>query len=302
MNAFPENTILNLPEHPDSRPIELGDKGLFDRIFADLQPRISEFTFANLFLFRRAHDYRVARLGDAVVVQGKGYDGTPFFFPPFGVNPVQGAELLLQEGKTLAAVDQRLADELAERHGVEVTENRDGFDYLYLRSALAELSGNRYHKKKNRVNYFTNRHEHLVESYDDGRHHDGCRALLDEWRRVREKLESPSLTEETAAAAEALQLADQLGLQGIVVLVEGTVKAFVLGEKLNNDTSVCHFEKADPFLEGLYQLIDREFCRLLFTECSFVNREQDLGEPNLRDAKLSYHPVELVKKFIIRKK
>jgi hypothetical protein len=28
-----------------------------------------------------------------------------------------------------------------------------------------------------------------------------------------------------------------------------------------------------------------------------VNREQDLGEPNLRESKLSYHPAELVKKF-----
>lgn len=298
MNSFCDATILNLPEHPASRPIEQGDKGLFDRLFARLQPRISEFTFANLFLFRRAHDYRVGLLGDAVVVHGKRYDGSPFCFPPFGAG--EGVEQLLREGITITAADQRLADELAARPGIEVTEDRDGFDYLYLRSSLAELSGNRYHKKKNRVNYFTSRHEHLVEPYGE-RHRDGCLVLLDEWRRVREQMESPSLAEEAAAAAEALNLAEYLGLQGVVVLVEGTVKAFVLGEKLNDDTSVCHFEKADPFLEGLYQLVDREFCRLLFTECTFVNREQDLGEPNLREAKMSYHPVELVKKFIIRK-
>ncbi len=82
-----------------------------------------------------------------------------------------------------------------------------------------------------------------------------------------------------------------------MVLVEGAVRAFVLGEKLNDATSLCHFEKADPFLEGLYQLADREFNRLLYADCSWVNREQDLGEPNLRESKLSYHPVELVKKF-----
>ncbi|MBP1751231.1 MAG: hypothetical protein H6Q57_67, partial [Geobacteraceae bacterium] len=87
---------------------------------------------------------------------------------------------------------------------------------------------------------------------------------------------------------------------GLVVLVEGVVKAFVLGEKLNDTTSVCHFEKADPFLEGLYQLVDREFCRRCFTECTYVNREQDLGEPNLRVSKLSYHPVELIKKYKVR--
>jgi hypothetical protein len=99
-----------------------------------------------------------------------------------------------------------------------------------------------------------------------------------------------------------LEMASMLGLEGLIAFVDGEVRAFVLGEKLNDVTSLCHFEKADPFLDGLYQLIDREFCRLCFTESIYVNREQDLGEPNLRASKLSYHPVELVKKFRVRKK
>ncbi len=300
MSTRYEDIFSTIPDHPESRPLELGDKALFDALFAELQPRISEFTFANLYLFRRAHDYRLSRIGGAVVVQGKRYTGERFFFPPFGADTGQAAETFLHEGVTMAAADQHFADGFGARPDIEVVEDRDSFDYLYLRSALADLSGNRYHKKKNRVNYFVNRHEHTVEPYGT-QHREGCLALLDEWRRVREKMESPSLAEEAMAAAEALELADVLGLQGIVVLVGGAVKGFVLGEKLNDDTSVCHFEKADQFLEGLYQLIDREFCRLLFTECTYVNREQDLGEPNLREAKLSYHPVELVKKFIIRK-
>jgi len=158
------------------------------------------------------------------------------------------------------------------------------------------LRGNRYHKKKNRVNYFTSRHSYTVESFSE-KYLNGSMLLLDEWRRVRSGIDSPSLMMEAEASGEALQMADQLGLQGLVVLVEGEVKAFVLGEKLNDTTSLCHFEKADPFMEGLYQLIDREFCRLCFTDCTYVNREQDLGEPNLRHSKLSYHPVEMIKKF-----
>jgi hypothetical protein len=106
---------------------------------------------------------------------------------------------------------------------------------------------------------------------------------------------------EAAANAEALRMAAPLGLQGVVALVEGRIKAFALGERLNSDTSVCHFEKADPFMEGLYQLIDREFNRLLFTECTHVNREQDLGIVKLRESKLSYHPLEMIEKFRVRR-
>ena len=103
-----------------------------------------------------------------------------------------------------------------------------------------------------------------------------------------------------AATAEALTRSEELELEGVVVLVTGEVKAFALGERLNDTTALCHFEKGDPFLDGISQLANREFSRRLFTECEFINREQDLGEPNLRQAKLSYHPLELVKKYRLR--
>jgi len=180
-----------------------------------------------------------------------------------------------------------------------VSEDRDSFDYLYLRQELAELPGNRYHKKKNRISYFAGKHDYRIEEYGE-RYLEGCLRLAEEWSRVRAGMESRSLLLEAEATREALGMADQLGLAGLVVLVAGEVKAFTLGERLNRETAVCQFEKADPFLEGLYQLINREFSRLLFTDCVYVNREQDLGEPNLRESKLSYHPVELVKKYRVR--
>ena len=104
---------------------------------------------------------------------------------------------------------------------------------------------------------------------------------------------------EVEAASEALQNAENLGLEGVVIRVNQRVVAFALGERLNQDTAVCHFEKADLFSEGLYQLVNREFARLLFQECRYLNREQDLGNMGLRSAKLSYHPIELVRKYLV---
>jgi hypothetical protein len=183
----------------------------------------------------------------------------------------------------------------------EVIEDRDSFDYLYLREEMASLPGNRFHKKKNRINYFTARHEYEVHTYS-ALHLCGCLQLLDEWGRVAEVEGNRSFGMEMDATADALALADHLGLEGVVVTVGGVVRAFALGERLNRETAVCHFEKADHFMEGLSQLVNREFARLLFGDCRFVNREQDLGEPGLRSAKLSYHPVELVKKYRVRQK
>ena len=291
---------LSLPQFPHQRELFLEDKPFFDELFRVLQPRISELTFAGLYLFRDAHAYRISDMADSLIVTGTGYDGTPYFLPPLGGDRLVAARRLMNAGWEMYGADDKFVELLNLSQEITLREDRDNFDYVYRRSDLAELSGNRYHKKKNRVGYFTKRHEFTLERYESG-HHDGCLALLEQWRQVHNRWENGSLASEIAATVEALALTRELGLEGVVVLVAGKVSAFALGERLNDTTAVCHFEKGDPFLDGIYQLVNREFCHQLFTECEFINREQDLGEPNIRQAKLSYHPIELVKKYRLRK-
>jgi hypothetical protein len=291
---------MEIPPWPASRPLELEDKPLLDRLFEQMQPRISELTFAGLYLFRRAHDYHLSLLHDSLVLLGKGYDTSRYFLPPLGGNIPDALDVLFAEGKELYGADEAFAARYITQNNLEVVEERDSFDYLYLREELATLPGNRFHKKKNRINYFTARHEYEVDSYS-AQDRAGCLTLLDTWYRMAEHEEKASLDLELEATAEALCLAGRLGLEGVVVKVEGMVRSFALGERLNAETAICQFEKADPFMEGLAQLVNREFAARLFPDCRYVNREQDLGEPGLRNAKLSYHPVELIRKFRARR-
>ena len=289
---------MTIPTYPERRPLALFDKPLLDGLFARLQPQVSECTFAGLYLFRQAHDYHLTLVGDALVVLGRGYGGEPYFLPPLSGNVTGAVRTLLARGETMYGADETFVDRYLTDGTVRVSEDRDNFDYLYQRQELAELPGNRYHKKKNRINYFTTRHSYTVELFGPA-HREGSRLLLDAWLASRRDEVQRTLVPETAATAEALELFEKLELQGVVVLVHGEVKAFALGERLNDSTAVCHFEKADPFMEGLPQLVNREFSRLLFNDCRFINREQDLGEPGLRAAKLSYHPAALVAKYRI---
>jgi hypothetical protein len=293
---------MEIPSYPVARPLTLEDKNTLDRLFRQIEPRISEFTFANIYLFRKAHDYRLSKIDDTIVILGRGYGGEIYFLLPLAGKVDMQLQMLLDDGLTMYGVEKNLAESYLQRDDMEISADRDNFDYLYLRGDLAELQGNRFHKKKNRVNYFSSRHDCRIELFD-GSHIEGCLELLDTWKRVHREMGSgDSAAFEVEANGEALRMARDLGLKGVVALVEGKVKAFALGERLNSETSLCHFEKADPFLDGLYQLIDKEFNRLLFTDCKYVNREQDLGLTNLRRSKLSYHPVELVEKYLIRKK
>lgn len=291
---------MEIPSYPESRPLDLADKPLLDEKFSVLRPCVSELTFAGLYLFRSAHDYRLTMVGDSLVVLGRGYSGDHYCMPPLDGDEARALEVVWGDGLDLYGADEALAERCLKRGGVTVAEDREAFDYLYLREELATLPGNRFHKKKNRISYFALRYDYDVAPFSE-QYRAGCRNLLDVWKGMATREEKPSFWLEIEATAEALEDAHLLGLEGVVVTVAGEVKAFSLGERLNPETAVCHFEKTDPFMEGLPQLVNREFSRLLFTECRFVNREQDLGDAGLRSAKLSYHPVEFVKKFRIRR-
>lgn len=272
---------------------------MFQEQFRALQPVVSELSFANLFLFRHIHRYQLTTVNGSLVITGCGYDGQPYFLPPLSGDKGKTACILLDEAKTLYGADERfVAEHLADSRYIHFSD-RDNDDYLYLRSDLAELPGKRFHKKKNRVNYFATRHRYAVEPFSKV-HLQSALRLLDEWSRVHSDGFSRSLPAETAAAREGLELADELGLSGVVVLVDKEVSAFALGEALNDTTYVCHFEKADPFLEGAAQLVNREFSKQLPTAYTYLNREQDLGESGLREAKNSYHPVGMIRKFTVK--
>jgi hypothetical protein len=289
---------MEIPQYPDSRSLELTDKPLLDRLFSETQPRISELTFAGLYLFRNAHQYQISAIAGSLVILGKGYDGKSYFLPPLGGDCSQTAQVLFADGLPLYGADDQWISGYLAGMDVQMADLRDSSDYIYLRDELATLPGSRYHKKKNRINYYTLRHEYSGALFSTN-DLEGCLELVDIWFRSFRNDAAESLFLEIEATREALRSAPVLGLEGVVIRVEGKVVAFALGERLNRNTAVCHFEKADPFAEGLYQLVNREFARLLFPDCTFINREQDLGDMGLRNAKLSYHPVELLKKYLV---
>src|SRR5574342_2345 len=100
----------------------------------------------------------------------------------------------------------------------------------------------------------------------------------------------------------ALDNIEKLSVVGAVVLIDGQVEALALGEELNHHTAVIHVEKANSEFAGLYQFISSQFIVREFPHYSYINREQDLGEPNLRKSKLSYNPVRMVEKYRVRPK
>ena len=260
--------------------------------FQKLSEGISEFTFANIYLFRQTHSYRLSMLsGELLLISGKDGNET-FFMLPFGFPDEDMLKELFVRFGIMKCVSQSQAKVLSE-NGYKIIEDRDNFDYLYSRDELVDLRGNKYHDKRNLVNQFlkTNecRAEPLLEEYRDD-----ANEVLEDWRRNHSK------AGDYVAAKEALEKMWPLQLCGGIYYINNRPAAYSLGEELAQGRwFVIHFEKAvtNNKYKGIYQFINQRFTSLLPEKYEIINREQDLGILGLRKAKESYNPAGFVKKY-----
>jgi len=288
-----------IPTFPEFAPIELEHKQEVDEVLARLQPLASEYTFTNLFAWGEVSGYNLARFEDGLLIRKGGQDSISFLQPlaPDGSGAAI-ATCLASAGRIERVGEDFLARLDLEKLLVSPQEVRDDFDYVYSVPELMELRGDKYHDKKNLLNqldkyYAWSYHPMTPEIVER------CLRFQHEWCEERDCEEHESLSRENCATYRMLSNFTALNLRGGIIEIDGRIAAITLGEPLNSDTYVIHVEKAMSGITGLYQAINREFLHDAAQSFSYVNREQDLGVPGLRKAKLSYNPVRMVKKYTI---
>ena len=300
-----EESWKNVQEFPQLSNLSLEDKPILDLAFKQFSPLISEFTFTNLFIWRHAYQIKISRLKNFLCLLAENR-GHPFFFPPIGEGDVVvccRALLQSMKEKGVSVKMARVPEGVASRfdwksEGFMVEFDRDQSDYVYLSEGLIHLQGRKYHRKRNHINQFREKYAYQYLPLTSELISD-CLRLETEWCDLRQCEVMPGLHNESIAIKEAFAHFEALGVGGGVILIDGKVEAFTLGEPLNHDTVVIHIEKANPAFEGLYPVINQAFLENHWSEYTYVNREQDLGEEGLRKAKESYFPHRMINKYTI---
>ena len=294
---------MQLPRFPRFTNLTLEDKPSFDSLLKQVQPEISELTFTNLFVWKASEPVQISQLDETMLIQRTRLrDGKTFLLPPLGKKALPETmrilrALVLEEelppfyGFTPQQI-QQVKDVLE-----KVEPDRDDWDYVYLTRDLADLPGDKYHPKRNFVSRCLSNYECRYANIGPNEIQD-CLQLQTQWCSLRNCNEIQGLEAENTAIKAAFENYDQLGIFGGAIYVDNKLEAFTLSEPLNDNTAVIHFEKADPKIEGLYQLINQWFCQKALAKFKYVNREQDLGVPGLRKAKESYYPHHMVEKHI----
>lgn len=183
---------------------------------------------------------------------------------------------------------------------IKLEEDRGQWEYLYLQSDLANLSGAKFHKKKNHYNSYIKAYgEPDYQTITEDKVADVL-AVQDHWCEWHECADSPSLLAENEAIKRVLTHWDQFAnLIGGSLTVSEKMIAFSVGEKLDEETLGIHFEKGLNGYKGVYQAMNLQFARHAGAGFKWINRAQDLDEEGLRQAKMTYMPADFLRKFKI---
>jgi hypothetical protein len=292
------------------KPIELNDKKDIYPILEQYQPETSELTFTNLFIWRNYYGIQWSRYQDWLLFLYTAQSESIYALPPIGPAPrIEICRIFLNwlhhergiPNPYLDRADTRLVVELSKQPEFQVQPVQAQFDYVYRTADLINLAGDKYHKKKNHINKFLRAYSFTYQPMQNA-YLDQCLALADTWCGARHCAEDFGLAGEWNAIKDIIYYYPELlpQLQGAVILLDNQVVAFTFGEILNSQTAVIHIEKTNPEIPELYAVINQQFCEHAWQQFPYINREQDLGEPGLRQAKLSYHPDHMVEKYIIR--
>jgi hypothetical protein len=281
------------------KKIELSDKKIVDFYFSIYSPKISEYTFTNLFIWGDVKNIRWSYIFEGIVFLGK-RDNEEYFFSPVGVSDCNKTfDLLIEYGiknniKTISFVPEYQIKFLKHKN-IKIIPDRNNFDYLYKSEKLALLKGWRLDGKRWFIRKFKENYNFIYRKFEL-KDKNECLMLFENW--LATKSFDHLAMEEFTAFKKFMENYEFLNVKGGLIEVEGKIVAFEFGEPLDKNTFVIHFEKANVSYTGSYQIINNQFVlNEVYPHYRFVNREQDMGIEGLRKAKLSYAPVRLVKKY-----
>lgn len=270
----------------------LHHKDLLSPLLRAITVSLSEYCFANLFLFRDSHGYEVLSDGE-LFIKGWTYDGFTYLMPTVpaaALDPVRLKEHLRDVDFLFPIPEEWLS--VFSPDEFEVSFHEGDADYLYTVEKMSTLAGRKLHKKRNLLKQFIEAYRHEALPLTDV-HMDDARTILDEWQKDTGLDRGQT---DFVPCREALDRYEELVLCGGIYYAEGEPAGFVLGEEVNDETFVLHFAKGRTKFKGVYQFMFNNFAKILPPKYKYLNLEQDLDKENLRIFKSSYVPDRMLRK------
>ena len=290
----------------DFQKIDLSCKEEYNKYLRNCGERGCEYSLTNLYMWGRQ---KVAILHGCLALFSQFQRKSVYPFPVGDGDVGAVLDAIIHDARA-RGLQCRLASMTAEDCAIleerypgqfQFHPDRDSCDYIYNINELASLPGRKFQRKRNHLNRFCQNHPECQMVAIDEKLLPQVKAMAEAWYEKRMELDpNNDFQLEQRALNRALEKWDELGLEGAVLMENGQVLAMTAGSFLSETTFDVHFEKALEDVDGAYAAINQAFAAHLhgkYPALRFLNREDDLGLPGLRKAKLSYCPDHLVVKF-----
>lgn len=300
------NTRILVPTFPEFKDLEWSDKENVERITSQFLP-YSDFNFTSLWCWNTQEKTKLSLLNENLVVLFLDYITEQPFLSFIGENKVnETASMLIeyssQNFKTpyLKLIPEKIVRLLS--HDFTVTPDEGAYDYIIPVSYLATLTeypGISHHAARDCkyfLKYFPN-HESRILTFNEV---DCLSQTFMSWC-GNKNLNHAELNEYKAFE----RLVNNKDAENIIhsLFIGDDMVGFEISEIVSMNYAVTHFMKANNKYKGIYDAMMLFLGRnLAEKKVRYLNIEQDLGIPNLRNAKRKYKPPFYLKKFIIEKR
>lgn len=288
----------------DFRSITLEDKPLLDSFLQNSKEISCENTFVNLYVWQKAYNNKIAISGDTLFIR-YGEKGDESYRLPIGGDLEKGLKAIIEHCGGFPVFWNPINENLSRlpkwfTEKYDILPARDSFDYIYLTTDLAELSGKKYHSKRNHISSFSKKYNWRYEEITPENAEMIMNCASEWYRQNSERLDRFALCEQDGINT-VLQNLESLDVTGGAIFIGEKAVAFTLGTPINQNIFDIFAEKALPEFSGAYAVINNEFAKRL-TAYKYLNREDDMGLEGLRKAKLSYRPNVILEKYIFKPK
>lgn len=267
-----------------------------------------DFNASNIFIWRNKYSIKTCFF-DGFLVLAYFRNGNPwgYCFPIGEGDPTSVIAEIFKDAKqrditaTFVMLTDAQRDRLCAITGYEFnfTELKGDEDYIYTHYDLSMLPGKKYHAKRNHISKFNRSYPNWSFTIINRDNKADALYVAEQWFKNNDIPFAKS--DEYEAICIALENYDRLNMHGALLYVENKPVAMTMGSRINQVTFDILFEKALTEYEGVYAKINNEFVKTL-VGFEFINREEDMGIESLKKAKMSYHPVAILKRYIGVKK
>lgn len=280
------------------RKVSMEDRDRLRDILLGLPDRGCEYTFGNIYIWKDVYETEIMWNGGTAAVRFGSV--TPGCLYPMGPDVEGTVKKVLSDGTdTFVALREEDCSELERLFPGKFTFSDMGLgEYVYNSSDLIELKGKKFHGQRNHISKFVSEHPDYSFREIDRDSIDSVRKMDLKWVRQNDQSRSNVGIEQEASAVNlAFDNFFELGFKGGYIETETGIVAFSMGEPINSETFCTHIEKAYHSVNGAYNVINRDFAKHFCSGYKYINREDDAGAENLREAKMMLHPAFVTKKF-----